>query len=150
MNTRWVLVDGYSLLHQWAMFLTRSGRSGTLAQRRDLLVKTLQQYADQTGHPVTVVFDGGAAKHQPDPDPTGPGLHVVFSPRGKTADDVIERLVAQAGHRDRILVVSSDNMVRQTVETLGAHSTSAEMFEDETRAALRALAAAVRAHTRRH
>jgi uncharacterized protein len=148
-STRWVLVDGYSVTHQWAAFLTRKARARNLAQQRDVLVRLLQQYADHTGRHVTLVFDGGAARHQPDPDPTGPGLHVVFSPRGKTADDVIERLVAQAGHRDRILVVSSDNMVRHTVEALGANSTSAEMFEMEVEAAGRELAAAVRAHTRR-
>jgi len=149
MSIRWVLVDGYSVTHQWAAFLTRQARARPLAQQRDALTRLLQQYADQTGRHVTLVFDGGAAKHQPDPDPTGPGLHVVFSPPGKTADDVIERFVAQAGHRDRILVVTSDNMIRHTVEALGTQSTSCDLFELEVETALRDLATAVRAHTRR-
>lgn len=146
--TRWVLVDGYSVLHAWPVFLTRKSRAQTLAQRRDALTRLLQQFADQTGQPVTLVFDGTAAKHHPEPDEVGPGLQVLFSGRGKTADDVMERLVAQAGHRDRILVVSSDNMVRQTVESLGAQSASSELFEQEVEAALRDLAAAVREHGR--
>ena len=149
MSLRWVLVDGYSVTHQWVAFLTREVRARSLAQQRDTLIRLLQQYADQTGHQVTLVFDGGAARHPPDPDPTGPGLHVVYSPFGKTADDVIERLVAQAGQRDRILVVSSDNLIRHTVEALGATSTSCELFELEVEAALRDLTAAVRAHTHR-
>jgi predicted RNA-binding protein with PIN domain len=148
MNTRWVLVDGYSVLHAWAVFLTRKGRARTLAQRRDALVRLLQQYADQTGRLVTVVFDGTAAKHHPEPDDVGPGLQVVFSGKGQTADDVIERLVAQAGQRARILVVSSDNMVRQTTESFGAQSASSELFEQEVQAALRDLAMAVREHTK--
>lgn len=74
---------------------------------------------------------------------------MIFSGAGKTADDVIERLVAQARHRERILVVSSDNMVRQTCESLGAQSASAELFEPEVQSELQELAGLVREHDRR-
>jgi predicted RNA-binding protein with PIN domain len=76
-------------------------------------------------------------------------VEVVFSERGKTADDAIERLVAQAEHRAGILVVTSDNMERHTVEAMGAHSLSAELFEAEVDAALQGLAGLVRQHSRR-
>ena len=73
----------------------------------------------------------------------------MFSERGKTADDVIERLVAQAGSMGKIVVVTSDNAERHTVEAMGAHTTSAEIFEAEVETALRELAGMVRLHTRR-
>jgi len=142
-------VDGYSVLHAWPRFATRKARQLSLQQRRELLVGLLRQYADHNRRRVTVVFDGYAAKHKPvEQDPTH-GIEVLFSGRGKTADDLIERLVGQSEHKAGILVVTSDNMERHTVEAMGAQSTSAEVFEAEVEAALRDLAGEVRSHSRR-
>lgn len=149
MSNRWVLVDGYSVLHAWPRFATRKARQLSLHQRREALVGLLRQYADHSRRRVTVVFDGYAAKHKPEQQEPTHGVEVLFSERGKTADDQIERLVGQSQHRANILVVSSDNMERHTVEAMGAHSTSAEVFEAEVEAALRELAGMVRSHSRR-
>ena len=149
MNQRWILVDGYSVLHAWKRFATRKTRGWSLQQRREALVSLLRQYADHGGQRVTVVFDGYAAKHKPEVQEPSSGIEVVFSERGKTADDVIERLVAQAEHKARIQVVTSDTMERRTVEAIGAHSLSAELFEGEVDAALQGLAGLVRQHSRR-
>jgi predicted RNA-binding protein with PIN domain len=149
MNERWILVDGYSVLHAWARFGMRKARASSLWQRREALVKLLGQYADQSGHRVTVVFDGYAAKHKPEGKEPSHGVEVVFSERGKTADDTIERLVAQAEDRARIQVITSDNMERRTVEVMGAHTQSAEVFEAEVDAAMRDLVGSVRQHSRR-
>ncbi len=149
MSNRWILVDGYSVLHAWPRFATRKARQQSPRQRREVLVGVLRRYADHTGHKVTVVFDGHAAKHKPEqPDPVQ-GVEVIFSERGKTADDVIERLVGEAEHREKILVVTSDNMERHTVESLGARSTSAEMFHEDVAAAGAELGRLVGSHSRR-
>jgi uncharacterized protein len=148
-STQWILVDGYSVLHAWPRFATRKARQMSLQQRRETLVGLLQQYADHSRRRVTVVFDGYAAKHKPEGrDPTH-GIEVLFSERGKTADDLIERLVGQSEQKTGILVVTSDNMERHTVESMGAQSTSAEVFEADVEAALRDLAGTVRSHGRR-
>ena len=146
MSDRWVLVDGYSVLHAWPKLRRRAGRR--LEQQRAALERVMGQYADHTRRKVTVVFDGYAAKRKPDAVAPSAGIDVMFSERGKTADDVIERLVGQAQHPGRILVVSSDNMERHTVESLGAQSMSAELFEAEVEAALVELGHLVRAHGR--
>jgi uncharacterized protein len=149
MRNQWVLVDGYSVLHAWPRFATRKVRQLPLHRRREMLVALLRQYADHSRRRVTVVFDGYAAKHKPEvADPTD-GVGVLYSERGKTADDLIERLVGQAEHKAAILVVTSDNMERGTVEALGAQTASAEVFETELETALRDLATEVRSHTRR-
>jgi predicted RNA-binding protein with PIN domain len=154
MSNRWVLVDGYSVLHSWPQFTSRKTKLRTLEHRREALLRILRQYADQSGRPVTVVFDGYAAKRKPPKDETvagmyaGRGLEVLFSDKGKTADEVIERVVALAPHPERILVVTSDNLERQIVETLGAQSVSAELFAVETADVLKELAAAVHHHGR--
>jgi uncharacterized protein len=149
MSRQWILVDGYSVLHSWRMFATRKARQLTLHRRREMLVGLLRQFADHSRRRVTVVFDGYAAKHKPEVAEPTHGVEVLYSERGKTADDLIERLVGQAEQKSGILVVTSDNMERRTVEALGAQTASAEMFEEEVEAALRDLAGEVRSHSRR-
>ena len=148
MSNRWILVDGYSVLHAWPRFATRKARRLSLQQRREVLLGLLGQYADHSCRRVTVVFDGYAAKHKPEGDEPSRGGEVLFSGRGKTADDLIERLVGESKPGADILVVTSDNMERQTVEAMGAHTTSAEVFEAEVESALHELAGMVRSHSR--
>ena len=149
MSSRWVLVDGYSVLHTWPIFLTKKSRARSMSARRDVLLNVLRQYADHTGHRMTVVFDGYAAKHKPESSEPTSGIEVVYSEKGKTADDVIERLVGQAPHPSEILVVTSDNLERDTVVSLGAQSMSADLFAMEADVALQELARDVRTHSPR-
>jgi predicted RNA-binding protein with PIN domain len=146
MNERRVIVDGYSVLHFWPQLRKLAGRS--LQHQRDALIAILRQYGDATGWQMTVVFDGYAAKHQPAPAEPTPGVEVLYSAAGKTADDVIERLVAESSRPGAITVVTSDNLERRTVETLGAHSQSCELFEQEIVAALGELARWIRNYSR--
>jgi uncharacterized protein len=149
MSNRWVLVDGYSVMHTWKRFATRKARALSLQQRREELVKLLLQFADHSGRRMTVVFDGYAAKHKPERNEPTHGIEIVFSERGKTADDAIERMVSEAADRTRIQVVTSDNVERGTVEAMGAESLSAEFFEAEMDAALRDLTVEIRKHSHR-
>jgi hypothetical protein len=146
MSGRWILVDGYSVMHGWPKLRRAAGRS--LEAQRDALVRVLQQYADARHCRVTVVFDGYAAKRKPETLEPTPGVEVLFSESGKTADDAIERLVGLAAGRSHIQVVTSDKMERHTVESLGAQSMDAELFETEVTAALGELAALIRQHGR--
>lgn len=146
MSQTWILVDGYSVLHFWPRLRKLAGRS--LELQRDVLIGVLRQYGDATGARVTVVFDGHSAKRKPSqPTPT-PGVEVLFSDIGKTADDVIERLVGTAAQPGNFRVVTSDNIERDTVEMLGAQCISTEVFEIEVTAALGELTRQVREHSR--
>jgi len=145
-NQRLILVDGYSVLHFWPRLRKLAGRS--LELQRDALIHVLQQYGDATDCSVTVVFDGYAAKHKPGQTAPTPGIEVLFSDSGKTADDVIERMVGTAARPGNIRVVTSDNIERDTVEMLGAQSVSTELFETEVTAALGELARLVSEHSR--
>ena len=141
-----MLVDGYSVLHFWPRLRKLAGRS--LQLQREALISIAQQYADSTGRRMTVVFDGYAAKHKPDKNSPTPGVEVIYSEAGKTADDVIERMVATSDRPGNIIVVTSDNLERQTVEIAGATSMSCELFEREVTEALGELARLVRTHSR--
>ena len=53
-----ILVDGYSLLHEWVELAP--GRPRHSAAARDELVRMLTLYRDATGTPLTVFFDGSS------------------------------------------------------------------------------------------
>jgi len=58
-------------------------------------------------------------------------VEVLFSPRDKTADTVIEQLVFQAGPQGGIVVVTSDRLERETAEAAGAETMACSIFLDQ-------------------
>ena len=54
-----ILVDGYSLLHNWPELAPGAARHS--ARAREELVHVLTRYHDATDEPVTVFFDGAGA-----------------------------------------------------------------------------------------
>ena len=84
-----ILVDGYSLLHNWTELAPGKPRHSAAA--RDELIQRLTKYQDATETPITIFFDGGGAPiGTPAPSST-PELEVLYSRSGQTADQMIER-----------------------------------------------------------
>ena len=54
-----ILVDGYSLLHNWLELAP--GKARHSASARDELIQRLKLYQDAIGTPITIFFDGGGA-----------------------------------------------------------------------------------------
>src|SRR6266699_6799012 len=84
-----ILVDGYSLLHNWPELAPGSPRHSSAA--RDELVQRLTLYQDAAGTPITIFYDGGGAPASTPPALSTPNLEVLYSRGGQTADDLIER-----------------------------------------------------------
>src|SRR4051812_45987007 len=84
-----ILVDGYSLLHNWPRLAPGKPRHSAAA--RDELIHVLTLYRDAIGTPITIVFDGSGAPAGTPPPTSTPELEVLYSGAGQTADDVIER-----------------------------------------------------------
>jgi len=142
-----ILVDGYSLLHAWPELAP--GRRRHSAEARDELVRVLTQYGDSVGTPVTVFFDGaGAPKGTPAPA-SEPNMEVIFSPKGKTADDLIERVAYRLSRMGEVLVVTNDHAERDVVMGFGAVARSCEEFILDAKNALAELSDAVKRHNRR-
>ena len=142
-----ILIDGYSLLHAWPDLA--SGEPRHSAEAREELIGVLTQYGDAVGTPVTVFFDGGGApKGTPKPD-SNPDMEVLFSPRGKTADDLIERVAFRMVKLGDVLVVTNDHAERDLVMSFGAQAWSCEQFILDANAALTELTNAVARHNRR-
>ena len=126
MATARILVDGYSLLHAWRDLAAGEPRHS--ARAREALIHVLTQYADSIGTPVTLFFDGsGAPKDTPEtisPD----SLEIVFSRKGKTADDLIERTAFRLKPHGEALAVTNDYAERDTVISMGGTAQSCEDF----------------------
>jgi predicted RNA-binding protein with PIN domain len=112
-----VLVDGYNVTKHPLGFPERS-----LEDQRTLLLDLCRRLARRFGAAVTVVFDGGTIEPIPSRLPLGP-VEVVFTDAGRTADDeIVARTNATPPERP-VVVVSSDNELRERVGVLGASVT---------------------------
>ena len=120
-----ILVDGYSLLHNWPELAEGAPRHSETA--RDALVEMLQAYQDVGGTPVTVFFDGRGARKKPKNDSTS-AVEVLFSSAGQTADDLIERAAHRFQAYGEVLVVTDDFAERNTVSGFGGHVASCGNF----------------------
>ena len=121
-----ILVDGYSLLHNWPSLAP--GRARHSEQARAALVRMLTKYHDATGEAVTVFFDGsGAPPDVPKNESTG-AVEVLFSGPGQTADDLIERVAHRFQAYGEVLVVTDDFTERAVVSGFGGMIASCANF----------------------
>ena len=121
-----ILVDGYSLLHNWPELA--AGRARHSAAARDELIGWLARYQDASGTPVTVVFDGSGAKRGAAADEFARPVEVLYSGGGQTADDLIERAAFRLKDYGEVLVVTDDYAERDTVISMGGLAASCENF----------------------
>jgi uncharacterized protein len=125
MQARWIIIDGYSLLHRRG---APGKRPGNLMTARQQLIRKLEEVAGALAERITVVFDGtgrgGGEGYE------ASAIEIVFSPSDKTADTVIERMVHEAGDPAGILIVTSDRLERETTAAAGADTMSSGDFLD--------------------
>ena len=111
-----LLVDGHSIIFAWDDLRVLHEQSESMA--RDELCRRMTHYQDCMRERVVVVFDGvGAktnAKERSDDD-----IVVVYSGKGSTADDVIERLVSKYASQYELTVATRDRAEMETVMAFG-------------------------------
>jgi len=129
-----ILVDGYSLLHNWPELAP--GKSRHAASAREELVQVLTRYQDTVGTPITIFFDGsGAPPGVPKQESSG-RVEVLFSKAGQTADDLIERATHRFQPYGEVLAVTDDHAQRDTVIALGGQAASCTSFIREVEGVL--------------
>jgi predicted RNA-binding protein with PIN domain len=121
-----ILVDGYSLLHNWPELAP--GRRRHSARAREELIHVLTRYHDATGTPVTIFFDGSGAPAGTPPPESNPAVEVLFSCAGQTADDMIERAAHRFSAYGEVLAVTDDVAERDTVTGMGGLASSCANF----------------------
>ncbi len=113
-----ILVDGYSLLHNWPELAAGQPRHSEAA--RDELVRRLTHYQDASGTPLTVFFDGVGSRRGPARPPAAAhAVEVLFSRNGQTADQMIERAAHRFAAWGEVLVITDDRAERDLVVGLG-------------------------------
>ena len=121
-----ILVDGYSLLHNWPELAPGQPRHS--ARAREELIHVLTRYHDATGTPVTIFFDGSGAPTGTPPWESNPAVEVLFSRAGQTADQMIERAAHRFGPYGEVLAVTDDIAERDTVTGMGGLASSCANF----------------------
>ena len=121
-----ILVDGYSLLHNWPELAPGQARHS--ARAREELVHVLTRYHDATGTPVTIFFDGSGAPVGTPPGESSPAVEVLFSRAGQTADQMIERAAHRFNAYGELLAVTDDMAERDTVTGMGGLASSCANF----------------------
>ena len=122
MPESFLIVDGHSIIFAWPELLALQRRNG--ASARENLIKILTEYQDLSGVNVVVVFDGKGERIN-EVTELG-GIQIFYSNAGRTADEIVERLVAKYGHKHTITVATADLLEQQTVISFGAHCVGSE------------------------
>jgi hypothetical protein len=142
-----ILVDGYSLLHNWPALANGHARHSAAA--RDALIRRLTHYQDAAGTPITVFFDGAGRRGPAPPQDAKHAVEVLFSQNDRTADQMIERAAYRFAAWGEVLAVTDDQAERDTVGAMGGFSASCRDFIQQVEEALGDQAADIRHHNRR-
>lgn len=142
-----ILVDGYSLLHNWPELAPGKARHSAAA--REQLIHVLTRYQDASGTPVTVIFDGAASKRDRREREEKPAVEVLYSSAGQTADQMIERATHRLLEFGEVLVVTDDFAERDTVLSLGGMVASCVGFIRTMESELAELQREIKQHNRR-
>jgi uncharacterized protein len=142
-----ILIDGYSLLHNWPELAP--GRARHSAAARDELIRRLTLYQDAVGTPVTIFFDGAGAAARKPAASSASEVEVLYSRKGQTADQMIERAVYRFGPYGEVLAVTDDYAERDTVISLGGSAASCWNFIQTVENALAELGDDIKHHNRR-
>jgi predicted RNA-binding protein with PIN domain len=114
-----LIVDGYNVIHAWPDLRGLLRESLELARER--LVERLATLAQLTGVEVSVVFDAHRRREGRQHEEQVGGVRTIFTGRGRSADQVIERMAYQAAERrEPILVATSDSFHRAMLRGMGA------------------------------
>jgi predicted RNA-binding protein with PIN domain len=126
-HSRCLIVDGYNFLPQWLgiplpKMIDLEGARLNLAGR-------LMEYSAITDEDVLLVFDAHQTPQQAHEESLRGSVAVIYTDRGETADQRIERLVRElSGVYRYITVVTSDALEQQIAFGGGALRISAREF----------------------
>ena len=123
----YLILDGYNVI--WALDRYGTAATGGLDESRELLINDALKAAGWTGREIIVVFD---ALRSPEPERVeqraGGAVRLIYSAPGESADDVIERLLA---NRDGpATVYTADFALQRTALARGSTRSTPREFAD--------------------
>jgi predicted RNA-binding protein with PIN domain len=142
-----ILVDGYSLLHNWLELAPGKPRHSMAA--REELIHRLTLYHDACGTPITILFDGADVAGLRVATASTAEVEILYSRTGQTADQMIERLVHRLSPSGEVLVVTDDIAERNTVVSGGGQVSSCRNFIQTVQATLAELEEEIQRYNRK-
>jgi predicted RNA-binding protein with PIN domain len=136
---QYLLVDGYNVVHAWPQ--TRALLPRDIDAAAELLVERLAVLHDPERFEVTVVFDGKSDRTEIVSDGSGSIPGVIYAKSGRSADAVIEEIVAKAPDPSAFTVVSRDNALGTSTFSSGAQVIGPDALLDMVRRERRSIAA---------
>jgi predicted RNA-binding protein with PIN domain len=103
---KYLLIDGYNLVHAWDELKDISERDINAAAGR--LMDLVSDYSGMTGLNTILVFDAYKLKNHPTEEFLYHNIRVVYTKTAETADRYIERYAHENGRKFDIVVVTSD------------------------------------------
>jgi uncharacterized protein len=120
-------IDGYNVIHFSSRLRALLDRDFEAA--RDTLLDWVARFCSDSGKHVRVVFDGRGLLPGLQPSaPATPGLEVIYSADGQTADAYIERQVFESRGRKDIVVATADHGLRDLCRGMGAFTMTPDNF----------------------
>lgn len=119
-----LLVDGYNLMHA-----VQASRWADVGLGRAALCRLLGEWAEASGNPVTVIFDGATPAEPLAGQLADPRIDVLYSGE-RTADDALADWIDSYSAARKLWVISSDRAVRQATGRRGAQSIKSEEFAE--------------------
>ncbi len=120
-----IYIDGYNLIRQ--SIRLRRFEKISLEAGRTALIDWLARYKSVKNHRITVVFDGWVSGSPQEERDYTSGIHMIYSPKGVKADDVLKRIVSSSD--EEILVISSDREIASYTTRKGKAAMSSLEFE---------------------
>lgn len=120
-----IVIDGYNLIRQ-SDVLRRCEKSSLEAGRR-ALIQFILPYKRAKNHRITIVFDGWQSGSPHEERDREGGMDIIYSRRGKKADDVIKQIAEHSG--EELMVVTSDRDIASFVERRGGTVVASRDFE---------------------
>jgi predicted RNA-binding protein with PIN domain len=123
---QYLILDGYNLI--WA--LDRYGETdGGIGDARELLVNDALKASGWTGREIILVFDAHKSPESESRDTYGGGaVRVIYSGPGRTADDVIERLMEKLKDAT-VTVYTADFALQRTALASGVTRATPREFQ---------------------
>ena len=123
----YLVLDGYNVIG--ALERYRTAVTGGLDDSRELLINDALKAAGWTGRRIVVVFD---AQRSPEPERVeqraGGAVRLIYSAPGESADDVIERLLANLD--GPATVYTADFALQRTALARGVSRATPREFAD--------------------
>lgn len=130
-----LIIDGYNVIFGWPELSETASKS--MDQAREKLIDRMANYAGFSDTSIIIVFDAQLVKGSLQKEECTSGIEVIYTGKGETADECIEKLVSDKDWQgSKIFVATSDRTEQTIIFARGAYRLSVrelvkEIYEAE-------------------